>query len=100
MPAVPPPPLHPPKVEPVSGVAARTTLAAVGRSIEQVPVQPPGAQPTAPAPLPAKTILRVKVAEIGLKLATTERSALMSTTHAPTPVQSPPHPVNAYPGIA
>src|SRR6516164_1123757 len=83
-----PAPLHPPKVDPVFGVATRLTFAPGGRLTEHVLVHPGRAQPTVPEPLPAKTMLRVKVA-------TTEWSALMSTTQAPMPVQSPLHPVHA-----
>ena len=97
--AVHPAPLQPPKVEPTLGSAPKATFNPMGKLAEHVLEQPGGLVPTTPEPLPAKTIFRVKVVVVGLKLATTDRSAFMSTVHTPVPVQSPLHPVNTEPAF-
>src|SRR5438552_7133244 len=92
-----PPPLQPVNAEPGAGLAVRVTVASLANLAEQVDPQsiPAGALVTVPAPAPA---VETVSANVGAKVAMTEASAVMVTTHGVVPLHPPPlQPTNAEP---
>ena len=59
---------------------------------------PEGLEVTVPVPVPAR--VTVRVFGMRLKVAVTERAALMVTWQAPVPVQAPLQPANVEPVVA
>jgi hypothetical protein len=97
-----PAPLQPLNVEPAAGVAVSVTIVPSLKDAEQVAPQliPAGALVTEPDPVPAFVTVSTCVA---LKVAVTDWSALIVTTHVPVPEQPAPlQPVKADPaaGVA
>ena len=98
-----PPPDHPLKVEPASGVADSVTGVPFAKLVEQVAPQviPVGALETEPVPVP--TLETVRVRGISVNVAVTGVFEVSVMMHVPVPLQPPPdHPVNAEPasGVA
>jgi hypothetical protein len=91
-------PLQPPNVEPLFGVAVSVTLEVLGYdSLQSVPqLMPAGSDVTVPAPVPALVTVRA-FSVPRLKVAVTDRAALMVTEQVPVPVQAPLQPVNSEP---
>ena len=97
-----PAPLQPMNAEPAVAVAVRVTIGPSLKNAEQVAPQliPAGALVTEPDPVPAFVTVSVCVA---LKVAVTDWSALIVTTHVPVPEQPAPlQPANVEPadGVA
>ena len=98
-------PPQPAKLEPLAGAAFKVTLEPLLKLAEQVVPQstPAGVLETAPVPVPFFVTLSAKVG-IGfvLKVAVTDCTALMVTTHDPAPVQAPFQPAKLEPasGVA
>ena len=59
---------------------------------------PAGVEVTVPVPVPA--FVTVRAMGIRLKVAVTERAALMVTWQAPVPVQAPLQPAKVEPAVA
>jgi hypothetical protein len=96
------PPLHPPKLNVLPGVAVRVSWVPLAKLAEQVVGQliPLGLLVTAPVPGPDIVIVRTEEGT-ALKVAVTDVDALRVTAHVLVPVQPPPfHPVNANPFAA
>src|SRR5437868_3495091 len=98
-------PLQPPKVEPAAGVAVRVIGVPLSYTAEQFAAvsgqsKRPALEVTLPRPVPALATVRVNVC--GLKVAVTDRAALIVTVHGPVPVHAPPQPPKVEPaaGVA
>ena len=61
---------------------------------------PAGVDVTVPLPSPARDTVRVRDAEVDVKVAVTDWAALMVTEQAPVPVQAPLHPAKVEPAVA
>src|SRR5207249_1706211 len=84
--------------EPGAGLAVRATAVPLAKLAEQVDPQliPSGLLVTVPAPSPAAETVSTNVR---VKVAVTEVSVVMATTHGAVPTQPPPlQPVNTEPG--
>jgi phage tail protein X len=92
-------PLQPANVEPVAAPAVRVTTVPLLKFAEHVLGQliPDGLLVTLPEPVPANVTVSGKT---GLKVAVTDSAALMTTEHAPVPVQAPLQPAKAEPVVA
>jgi hypothetical protein len=97
-------PLHPPKVEPESGVAVKLTTVPLAKLAEHVVPQesPEGILVTVPVPLPLLVTVRVKGPAFAVKFAPTDFAASIVTLQAPVPLQAPLQPANVEPesGVA
>ena len=98
-------PLQPPKVEPAAGVAVRVIGVPLSYTAEQFAAvsgqsKRPALEDTLPRPVPALATVRMNVC--GLKVAVTDRAALMVTVQMPVPVHAPPQPPKVEPaaGVA
>jgi len=56
--------------------------------------------PEATVPRPVPVLLAERVKTCRVKVAVTERAALIVTVHAPVPVQAPLHPLKIHPAAA
>lgn len=85
-------PLQPAKLLPDAGTAVRVTDVPLTKSAPQVVPQamPAGAEVTVPAPLPSLTTLNGRCRSV--KVAVTERGAVMVTVQDPVPEQAPVQP--------
>src|SRR4029079_10059963 len=99
-------PPQPSKVEPLLGVAVKSTLAPMTKFAVQVAAQdaiPVGSLLTVPSPKPSLMTVRVAKVEAAANVAVTVRSAPIATIQAPVPLHPlPVHPMNADPlvGVA
>ena len=98
-----PPPLQPPKVEPVAGLAVSVTTVPLSKDAEQVAPQliPARFEVTVPRPVPVLVTARVTLCRV--KVAVTVVAAFKVTEQVPVPEQPPPlQPVKIEPltGVA
>jgi len=95
-----PPPFHPVKVEFAAGLADRVTLAPLPKFALQVPGQlmPVGVLVTVPDPVPANVTVSAKFT-VALKVAVTDRAALMVTAQLAVPVHAPLQPAKVEPVV-
>jgi hypothetical protein len=87
-------PFQPANVEPVFGAALSVTVVPLARfAVHALPqLMPAGDEVTVPVPAPILVILSEKVAAVLLKVAVTERAAVIATVQTPVPVHAPLQP--------
>ena len=92
-------PLQPANVEPLAAAAVSVTEVPLAKFALQVAPQlmPAGDEVTVPVPVPAFVTLSANVVAELLKVAVTERAAVIDTVQAPVPVQAPLQPANVEP---
>lgn len=92
-------PLQPANVEPLAGAALSVTDVPFAKFAAHVLPQlmPAGEDVTVPVPLPIFVTLSERVVAELLKVAVTERAAVIDTVQAPVPLQAPLQPPNVDP---
>ena len=92
-------PLQPANVEPLAAAAVSVTDAPLAKLALQVEPQlmPPVFDVTVPAPLPALLTVNANVVELLLKVAVTERAAVIDTVQVLLPVHAPLQPAKVEP---
>ena len=92
-------PLQPAKVEPLAAAAVSVTEVPLAKFALQVAPQlmPPVLDVTVPEPEPVLLTVNAKVVVLLLKVAVTERAAVIDTVQLPVPVHAPLQPANVEP---
>ena len=95
-------PLQPAKLEPLAAAGVSVTDEPLAKLALQVAPQlmPAGDEVTAPDPEPALVTLNAKVVAELLKVAVTDRAAVIDTVQAPVPVHAPLQPEKVEPPAA
>ena len=92
-------PLQPVKLEPAAGVAVSVTTVSSKKLAAHVAPQlmPAGLLVIAPLPVPARLTDNVRNTGSSVKVAVTDRAALIVATQAPAPLHAPLHPAKLEP---
>src|SRR5262245_18988489 len=92
-------PLQPAKVEQLAAAAVSVTDVSLLKLALQVLPQlmPAGEDVTVPVPVPARVTVKAKVVTELLKVAVTDRAAVIETVQVPVPVQAPLQPAKVEP---
>jgi hypothetical protein len=92
-------PLQPANVEPLAAEAVSVTEVPLAKlALHVLPqLMPDGEEVTVPVPVPARVTVRVWVVALVLKVAVTDRAAVIETVQVPVPVQAPLQPANVEP---